>query len=1841
MACITDYSVYEKRSHFHAFRENGFDGAFLKTIFGIALRKTYIYCVYNPFRSGILRYKRTVQNIQMKGFNFNLGMNSVRNFILIFLFTGICFFFVPQSKGVTPTMAVPPGPIVSISNNSPLCSGSSLILSSSVSGGTPAYTYLWSGPNSFSSTDANPTVASANATYSGTYFVTVTDAASMTATASSAVTVSDCKHLTMSLQNCTQPSPNIIQFDLYAVSDGSPITDLRANSFQYGINFNTGILQSGATTGLSYVAGSSDFIPPLNGFAFPGSFFPDHLRIVQNPYQGGNTGNTMTIGHQYKVGSFRLTSSANYVLNSNPNFSLQNNIDPGKTVCAAVVWVGSSSQTSTISDTGTGDNQRSLNVSCSINLNTCNLTASISSTPASCNVGSNITIAAVPSGGFTPYQYLWSNSQTTSSISGISAGTYTLTVTDAINCTATSSTTITQPPALSALCAGTNVSCTGNDGSISVSAVGGTLGYGYLWSSGQTTSSVSGLSEGTYTVTVSDTNGCTASCSYTISPCNHITMSIQNCSQSSPNNIQFDLYAVSDGSPGSDLRANAFQYGINFNAGILQSGATIGTSYISGTSDFIPPLNGFNFPTSVFSDHVRVVEAVFSGNNTGNTMNVGHQYRVGRFQLTSSSNWIFGSSPNFNLQATAVASKTKTGGLVWISNDAATTDFSVTGTGNGQRSLSVSCSIVLNTCNISAFAIATPVSCSGGSNGTATASASGGFSPFQYIWNNGQTTQTATGLAPGSYSVTITDAINCSANASVNVTEPSALTVNCGGTNVSCNTGSDGTVSISASGGTPSYNYAWSNGQTSSSVNNLSAGIYSVTVSDARGCTAICSYTVKPCNHITLSLQNCVQTAPNILQFDLYAVSDGSFESDLRANAFQYGINFNTGILQSGASITPSYVNGTSDFIPPLNGFTFPATPFPDHLRIVQSVFSGSNTGNKMTVGHLYRIGTFLLTGSANWINSSSPNFTLQSTTVAGKTNTGGLMWIDSAAVATNFFTTGTGNNQRSVSVSCATTLNTCTVAASSSSTPVTCYGGSNGTATASASGGWPSYNYLWNNGQTTSVITGLTSGSYSVTVTDVINCSTIATVTIVQPTALSASVSAVTNVSCHGAGNGSVSVTASGGTTPYSGIGTFSGLTAGTYSYTVTDAHGCTSNTTVTITEPSALSANNSLLSNVSCHGGSNGSVSVTAVGGTAPYTGTGSFSGLTAGTYTFIVTDAHGCTAATTATINEPSALTVSCSGTNVSCNTGNDGTASISASGGTPSYIYTWSNGQTSSSANSLSAGVYAVTVTDTHGCTASCSFTVKPCNHITLSLQNCVQTSPNILQFDLYVVSDGSFESDLRANSFQYGINFNTAILQSGATITPSYVGGTSDFIPPLNGFTFPSTTFPDHIRIVQSVYSGANTGNKMVVGHLYRVGTFLLTGSANWVNNSSPNFTLQSTNVTNKTNTGGLVWIDSAAVATNFFTTGTGNNQRSLSVSCATSLNTCSVSISASATPVSCFGGSNGTATVSASGGWPPYNYLWSSGQTTTTITGLTAGSYSLTVTDAIGCTAAGSITVTQPTALSAACSGTNASCNGGSNGSASVVVSGGTSSYNYFWNTGATTSSINGLSANTYLVTVTDSHGCTATCSYSVTENPCPFSTLNLTVFLEGPYIGSSTMRNTLYSLSLSSDPTATDTIQVNLWAPNHLSNTSPDYSVKTILHSNGNSTITYPAGVTGHYWYIAVKHRSSIETWSHDSVAFSTTTSYNFSDNMAKAFNNGLNMPMKQIGAVFCFYSGDVNQDGTVDISDMSVIDNDNSQFAFGYNVSDCNGDDATDISDMALVDNNTQLQLFFARPY
>ncbi|HNW90698.1 MAG TPA: SprB repeat-containing protein [Bacteroidales bacterium] len=317
--------------------------------------------------------------------------------------------------------------------------------------------------------------------------------------------------------------------------------------------------------------------------------------------------------------------------------------------------------------------------------------------------------------------------------------------------------------------------------------------------------------------------------------------------------------------------------------------------------------------------------------------------------------------------------------------------------------------------------------------------------------------------------------------------------------------------------------------------------------------------------------------------------------------------------------------------------------------------------------------------------------------------------------------------------------------------TTPSCHGLANGAISMAITGGDPPFSWSWTrtnpaggpvNGTGTN-ITGLSSGTYEIAVSVATGCSDTFTVFVPEPEVLTAS-STTTNVLCFG-GTGTINLTAQGGTTPYTYNwadipGTIdpedrSGISAGTYSVTVTDSKGCTATNTAIVSGPSATLAISGILTNVSCYGGNNGAIDITVTGGTSPYTyswnggiTTQDRTNLTAGSYSVVVTDANGCTKLQSFTVTQPAALNLSTIVTQPTCppgaqQYGNNGAIDLSVTGGTQPYAYSWTAssggivppGQaTNQDLTLLVAGNYSVTVTDNKGCVKSTSVTLTNLN-----------------------------------------------------------------------------------------------------------------------------------------------------------------------------------------------------------------------------------------------------------------------------------------------------------------------------------------------------------------------------------------------------------------------------------------------------------------------------------------------------------------------------------------------
>jgi gliding motility-associated-like protein len=280
------------------------------------------------------------------------------------------------------------------------------------------------------------------------------------------------------------------------------------------------------------------------------------------------------------------------------------------------------------------------------------------------------------------------------------------------------------------------------------------------------------------------------------------------------------------------------------------------------------------------------------------------------------------------------------------------------------------------------------------------------------------------------------------------------------------------------------------------------------------------------------------------------------------------------------------------------------------------------------------------------------------------------------------------------------------------------------------ASGG---QDYSWNTGDTTNVITVSNSGTYSVTVTSVQGCYDTASVQVfVSPPPLYSLTA--TNISCYGFSDGSALLSVDSITLPASyqwsngqqDTTQIGDLQAGTYFVTITDGIGCSYLDSVEINEPDSLQYIEQV-NHISCYNYNDGSIDVSVNGGTAPYSfnwdnsdTTAIIQNLSVGSYSLTITDANGCQI-TVPKVNilEPPQLSYEATIEDVSCHGLSDGNIQLSVSGGTPGYVYSWSNSQTNAIATNLPSNIYYVTVTDANNCDTVIQFTVKQPEAITVA------------------------------------------------------------------------------------------------------------------------------------------------------------------------------------------------------------------------------------------------------------------------------------------------------------------------------------------------------------------------------------------------------------------------------------------------------------------------------------------------------------------------------------------
>lgn len=431
------------------------------------------------------------------------------------------------------------------------------------------------------------------------------------------------------------------------------------------------------------------------------------------------------------------------------------------------------------------------------------LTVNLTTTPVSCSGGSDGSITPTTTGGNPPYIYTWNNGSVASVLTNLPAGSYTVTVTDGVGITATATGVVIEPSRLVAIASSSGGSCTTSFGSAWVSATGGTNPYSFLWSNGATTPQVSGLLPGVYSVSVIDANGCAVS----------DTVLIQQ------GTLNISVATVYDSC----------------------AGTACGVATAAGTSATYLWSNGFSGPTNC-----GLVDGTYTLTATDN------------FGCTATQTIVVNNQPTLNLVASSTAAScgsdgtaavSVTGGAspytyLWSNNIASPQignlpagNYSITVTDANGCIATESVTVASGSFTVLSSS-ATAETCFGAGNGTASLVVSGTNPPFSFSWSNGDTSSTITGLSGGVYIVTVTDNSGCFLVQTL-VVGNSSLQVSVNQTNAANCAGSSGTLVATPQNGTAPYTYLWSNGSTVDSASNLPVGGYTVTVTDANGCSAV------------------------------------------------------------------------------------------------------------------------------------------------------------------------------------------------------------------------------------------------------------------------------------------------------------------------------------------------------------------------------------------------------------------------------------------------------------------------------------------------------------------------------------------------------------------------------------------------------------------------------------------------------------------------------------------------------------------------------------------------------------------------------------------------------------------------------------------------------------------------------------------------------------------------------------------------------------------------------------------------------------------------------------------
>jgi len=1271
------------------------------------------------------------------------------------------------------------------------------------------------------------------------------------------------------------------------------------------------------------------------------------------------------------------------------------------------------------------------------------ITPTVSTIPTLCNGDANGTITISATGGTGSYTVKVNGGapQALGTIGGLSAGTYSLEISDANLCSVITSATINQPNSLSASSTASNVLCFGdNTGTISVTANGGNSGYQYSINGGsyQASNSFTNLSSGTYTLTIKDAKNCSTQLTEIVED----GIQLDFTSTSTPASCSPDGTISITPSNGT----SPYTYEISTSPG--QQAANTFTSLASGTYTItLQDANLCTVDKAVSVGSVATVDLtaigtnpscfnVSDGNITATTTGgvPPYQYAIdgGTFSPTNTfSNLADGTytitvKDNLNCTASSTVTITQPQDLSFTANNSNVqctngSDGVIIATasgGNGGYTYSLddltytasntftgltagnytvyvedskACKKTISytltePTQISMSTSPINPSCNGTATGSISISATGGTPSYTYAINGGSYTPNPnfSGLGDGTYVLTVKDLNGCIQSSSQKLTEPLALSFTSTQNNISCFNGADGLIDISAQGGTPSYAYKINGNPFSPSgtFSNLSAGSYSILVEDGYGCQAS--------NTITLSEPSAISATVATTDVLCYAESNGTITVTATGGTGTLMYALDGGTAQSSNQfavnagtylITVSDANGCSTDI------TSILVAEPKELlatNTTQDALCKGNNSGKITANanggslpYTYALdgATFVSTATFNNLNVGTYTITVKDANNCQTTTTGVI------GEPLPLQLTLTPSNYNGFNVSC--------------------NGGNDGTLASSITGGTAPYTYDWSNGETTANIQDLYASIYILTVTDANDCNAAANISLTEPQQMNIGLLATTNILCNGASTGAIDVSVNEGVAPYTYLWSngettedINNIPAGSYTLTATDFNGCVIANNYIIAEPTALQLSLNV-SNVSCFGLSDASITSNMNGGVGPYTyawstgeQTQDITNIPIGTYSLTVTDDNNCTISKSETVSQPNVLQLSTSKTDVSCNSGANGTIDLSVSGGTTPYTYNWDNGAVTQDLATLTANTYTVIVTDANGCTETISETVSEPSALNLSAA--------ITNVSCFGLSDGML-----------------SLTKTGGT--PAYT---------LSATNTSGTTFTTYTGLPADDYLFTLTDAK---GCIFQK-TFTVT---------QPN----------------------------------------------------QLASSPTKSDIQCNGTLTGSININPSGGTPNYTATWTDGATGLNRSGLNFGEYTFELTDANGCKISDKVTILDvPPLLVDTILLQDVSCDGSAMAEIKVSGIGGTPAYQFNWSDGFVGANRSNLSANTYTLNLQDANGCITQAKFDIRNVSSP----NFTIVVEP------TICDELSTSFTISDITFTPTITV-LTNPNNLVITGRD----------------------------------------------------------------------------------------------------------------------------------------------